>query len=215
MDSLLKPLKVIKEILDFKGHVQDMTRIDNFHVLCKKHKFIPSNLKASMIPADNRDAMTDLLVELTHKFVLENNIDSWDEFARNPKTRKIAKLLFEFGVRGEVFPLEEEGQIKKEVEEDRRLTFQEFYELYQIKFNFDGPFGSFKKVIEKNYGSFAEYCLLKGYDINNTKWESDETAIRIAQKIGSMEKVKSKSSSLYNYLNEKNLLEMAFGRKAS
>lgn len=210
MDSLLKPLKDIKEIINFKGHVKDMTRIDNFHKLCKKHKIIPNNLKPSMIPAENRNAMTDLLVELTHKFVLENKIDSWEEFVSSPKTRKIAKLLFEFGVRGEVFPLEEDGLSKKPEEEDRRLTFHEFYELCQIKFNFDGSFGSFKKMIEKKYGSFAEYCLLKGYDINNTKWESDETAIRIAQKIGSMEKVKSKSSSLYNYLNDKNLLKMVF-----
>ena len=73
-----------------------------------------------------------------------------------------------------------------------RLTLEEFYELCQIQFSYDGLFGAFKKLVSKKYGSFVEYYLERGYDINNTNWENDETALRVVKKIGSTEEVKKK-----------------------
>lgn len=213
MDDMLKSLKDIKSLIKYQGTIQDMAKLGNFTEVCRKHRIVPKGFKPSMIPKEQRDKFIDYLVEITHKFVLKSEIDSWEEFARHPKTRVISKILFDFGVRGEVFPLEEEDKPVATVPE-KRLTIHEFYELCQIKFNFDGSLGSFKKMISKRYGSFGEYCLSKGYDINNTKWESDETALRVAQKIGSLEDIKLKSSSLYKYLLEKNLLDKIFDQKA-
>lgn len=213
MDDLLKSLKEIKAFIKYQGSIQELAAHDALTEICRKHKIVPGSIKTSMIPKDHRDKFTDYLVEITHKFVLKNEIDSWEEFVRHPKTRRIAKILFDFGVRGEVFPLEEEDKLVPSVV-DKRLTINELYELCQIKFNFDGSLGSFKKMISKRYGSFGEYCLERGYDINNTKWESDETALRVAKKIGSLEKIKIKSSSLYKYLLDNNLLDKIFDQRA-
>lgn len=213
MDKMLKNLKDIKVQANFQGTISEFVALDDFTAKCKVLRVIPANIKLSMLPRDSRDEFINYLVEVAHKFVMRNKIDTWLELERHSGSIKTAKLLFQFGVRGELFPLEDdEDPIPKE--EDRRLTFREFYELCQIQFHFDGSFGSFKKLIAKKYGSFAEYCLLKGYDINNTKWESDETAIRVAQKLGSANQVKLKSASLYKYLEEHNLLQIAFPKMA-
>jgi hypothetical protein len=216
MDALLKQLKDIKLAAKFDGTVLEFVALDDFTAICKKLKVVPVNIKLSMLPQDGQESFVNYLVEITHKFVLKEKIESWSEFKRHPDCFKIEKLLFQFGVRGALFPLDEENSNDGPLLlEDRKITFFEFYELCQIQFNFDGSFGSFKKMISKKYGSFAEYCLSRGYDINNTKWESDETAIRVARKIGSPAEVKAKSSSLYKYLDDRNLFPEAFDKKAS
>ncbi len=207
MDKLLKTLKEIKDIMNFRGTINELSSLEDFTNRCKKLNLIPSNIRLTHIPREMRDDFINYLVEMTHQFVLKNKIDSWKEFERHPGCIRISSLLFQFGVRGVIFPLEFENDIVvNHIEENKKITLREFYQLYQIQFNYDGSFGSFKKFVEKKYGSFAEYCLLKGYDINNTKWESEETAIRVAQKIGTPNQVKLKSTSLYKYLEERNLL---------
>jgi hypothetical protein len=154
-------------------------------------------------------------VAQTRAFLTQHkDVNDWKDFVRMPEVRRIHKMLFEYGIRAEVFP---EAPAEKGASIRARsatsLTLPELYEVCQFKLHFSGSFLSFKRLIQRQYGSFAEYCLLKGYDINTTKWESDETAIRVARKIGSMENVKAKSKSLYSYINEKNLEEFIFGKK--
>jgi hypothetical protein len=80
------------------------------------------------------------------------------------------------------------------------ITCLEVFELYKIKYpNYTGNFRQFSKAIDDRYGSYTEYCLNKGYCINNTNW-NEGLAKKVATKIGSMEEVENHSSSLANFL---------------
>ena len=203
MDELLKTVKEIQELANFNGSPKDFITSKIFLSFCSKHNLIPSNLKKSDMNKECRDLHIDYLVSLTQDYIDDKNVTSWEEFKTHNSNKKVWKILFDFGVRGELeFDRNEAGF---EQESLTKLTFEEFYELCQIQFHYDGSFRSFKKMIVSTYGSFTEYCLKKGYDINNTKWECEETALRVAQKIGSLERIKEKSPILYKYLHEKNI----------
>jgi hypothetical protein len=204
MDNYLKTLKEIFEMSCFEGTQEDFISSKSFISFLNKERIIPSNLKKSDMSRDQRDLYIDYLALLTQEHIDRNKILSWDDLKSHSSCKKSWKMLFEFGVRGEL--VFENQEIITE-ESLTRITFREFYELCQIQFYYDGSFGSFKKMISKKYGSFAEYCLERGHDINNTKWESDETALRVAEKIGSTENIKVMSSSLYRYLEEKKILK--------
>jgi len=204
MDELLKTVKEIQGLADFNGSPKEFITSKIFLPFCSKHNLIPSNLKTSDMNKERRNLYIDYLVSLTQTYIEDKNITSWEEFKAHDDNKKVWKILFNFGVRGEL----EFDRDKADSEQESsltKLTLEEFYKLYQIQFNYDGSFRSFKKNIVSQYGSFTEYCLKKGHAINNTKWECEETALRVAQKIGSLEKVKEKSPSLYKYLHEKNI----------
>jgi len=215
MDALLVTLNEIKKELSFEGTKEDLIKSGSVLKYCKK-----KNAIAKINPGDwdkkSRIEYTEFLVSHTRSYLNANpHITSWNEFSRQKDTRRIHKMLHEYGVKGELFPLESLEEVKPKQRSKTSLTMPEFYELCQIQFHFQGSFLSFKRFIQRQYGSFAEYCIMKGYDINSTKWENDETAIRVARKLGSVEKVKEKSASLYKYLNEKDLLEQAFSENAA
>jgi hypothetical protein len=205
MDQQLISIREIQKLEEVRGNRDDFVKSDEFLKICSKHKAIPRDLKKSSLNKTKRDLYIDYLVSLTQEYIDENSIVSWDHFKSKDNTRRVAKLLFEFGVPGEVNYYGCSESKTENSEELTKLTFKEFYELCQIQFNYEGSYGSFKKMVSKKYGSFAEYCLERGYDINNTKWENDETAVRVAEKIGSLEDIKTKSNSLYKYLLENGL----------
>ena len=108
-----------------------------------------------------------------------------------------------------------EEQYDPLIPDSKRVTLEELYEVYRIKFNFNGSLQSFKRQITRTYGSYAEYCLKKGYDINTTRWDSEETALRVARKLGSIEEIGRKSPSLLKYLEERKLTKKAFDEGAA
>lgn len=165
----------------------------------------------------DKDRYTDYLVSLLKSYLKSHSeISSWVDFASRKENIKIQSLFHQFGVRGEVFGFESFKEDDTKTERSKtNLTFEEFYEMCQIQFHYQGSFGSFKKMIARKYGSFAEYCVDRGYDINGTRWDSNETALRVAKKLGSLEAIKLRAVSLYKYLSEKGLLEQAFDKKIS
>ena len=62
-------------------------------------------------------------------------------------------------------------------------------------------------------GHFCRAPKSRGYDINGTKWESDETAIRVACKLGSLDAIEQKSISLFKYLQQRDLVDGLFQRR--
>lgn len=216
MDSMLVNLRELKSELNLNGSLRQLGRSALVVDFCKKKQVIVRISPDDLTPED-RQRYTRYLVELTKAFLsLHPEIRTWSDFSRRPDTRKVHKLLFEYGIRAEVFP-DIEAPVRTEGKErsPTSITLPELYEVCQIKFHFQGSFLSFKKVIQRQYGSFAEYCITKGYDINTTKWESDETALRVAHKLGSIEEIQRRSKSLYKYLVDHNLLEVVFSKKTA
>ncbi|MBS1984819.1 MAG: DUF2779 domain-containing protein [Bdellovibrionales bacterium] len=211
MDSLLRFVRDAQKACMFEGTREEFLRSDAFLRFCKSEGVIV-RVRPQDLDPEKRHKFADHLRDLAKQFLTEHpEVKTWSDFASLRETRKAQLLIHEFGVRAELF-----NEVQPESRQERprtNLTLPEFYELCQIQFNFDGSFGSFKKHVAKQFGSFAEYCLMKGYDINNTKWESDETAVRVARKLGSIEVVKAKSPTLFTYLSERDLLADAFNRK--
>ena len=215
MDNLIIKLSDVKAALQFQGTIEKFKSSKELINYCCKHGFI-AIVTPGYLSKELREVYTIHLVELTKSFILRNPaITSRDEFAKRKDTKKVNKLFFEYGVTAEIFPQEIESDTPVEIRSKTSLKMKEFYEVCQIQFHFEGSFLSFKKFIQRQYGSFAEYCIQKGYDINSSKWESDETALRVARKLGSLDAVKAKSKSLYNYLVEHSLLDEAFHTKSA
>jgi len=213
VDQFIISLLEIKEAIKFEGSIEDLKESGLFVSYCKSKKLIAIVLPNHLNKKD-RSEYVEYLVRIAKKYIKENTqVRSWADFQKQKDTRKVHKMLHEYGVTAELFPLECLTEQKKLSSRSKTsLTMPEFYEMCQIQFHFQGSFLSFKKFVQRQYGSFAEYCILKGYDINSSKWESDETAIRVAKKLGSINAVKEKSKSLYKYLVDRKLLEEAFPR---
>lgn len=208
MDDKLRSLKEVKEALAYEGSLTQLKSDEKLLNFCFKNCVIVKLSPSSLTP-EQREKYTDFLVSLTKEFLEENSeIKDWTDFKQRNDTRKIHKYLYEVGVTGEVLPYEPvtEESLKQD-KTKTSLTVEEFYELCQIQFHFNGTLSSFKRILAKEYGSFAEYCILKGYDINKTKWENDETAIRVARQLGSIDEVKIRSKSLFKYLTDKKLFD--------
>lgn len=217
MDKKLKTLKEIKEALAYEGKLSDLKHDEKLLNFCFKHcvivKLQPSDIKRE----HQREKYTNFLVALTKEYLKDKpEIASWEDFRRQSDTKRTNSFLHEFGVKGEVFPFGETEVEEKPVSRPKTsLTLQEFYEMCQIQFHYSGTYSAFNRMIARQYGSFAEYCILKGYDINSTKWDSDETALRVAAKLGSLETVKQRSKSLLKYLEENDLVEVAFPKRSA
>lgn len=218
MDSLIKSVKELKELAKYSGTLSDFKHSKELVLCCRKHGFIADIRNPSDICKSAQDDYYTHLCALAKKYLFEHrDLKFWDKFAASSDNRKSHKILHEFGVaRGSgIFSEEAEDKYDPAESNTKKITLEELYDVYQIKYNFDGSFLSFKRQLQKTYGSYAEFCLVKGLDINTTKWESDETAIRVARKLGSVEKVKEKSPSLLKYLEDKKLLKEAFSDGAA
>ena len=80
------------------------------------------------------------------------------------------------------------------------ITCLEVFELYKIKYpKYTGNFNHFSKAIDDRYGNYTNYCLDKGYCINNTNW-NESLAKKVLTRLGSMEEVEKHSSSLASFL---------------
>lgn len=208
MDLLLKKVSELKEAAKFKGTEDQFRSSEKLVLTCRKLGAIAEIRDPSKIHRDVREDYYIHLVALTKKHLFANpEQKSWTKFCSDPANRKIHKILQEFGVRQELFANDEEAVYSPLAPSSRNITIEELYELCQIQFNFDGSMSSFKRYLQRTYGSFAEYCIEKGYDINSCKWESEETAMRVALRLGDIDEIKKKSSSLYNFLESKNLLK--------
>lgn len=208
MDLLLRKVSELKELAKFKGTEEKFRSSDKLVTLCRKMGVIAEIRDPAKIGRDFRDDYYTHLVALTKKHLFANpDQKCWAKFCADPANRKVHMILQEFGVRQELFSDSEVAVYTPLQSSDRNITIEELYELCQIQFNFDGSMSSFKRYLQRTYGSFAEYCIEKGYDINSCKWETEETAMRVAHRLGSIDEIKRKSSSLYNFLESKNLLK--------
>jgi len=213
VDSLIKPLKELKEAANFKGSLAQFKSSKELVMICRRMGVIADIRRPSDISKSASDDYYTHLCALTKKYLFEHrDLKVWDKFEANPDNRKIHKILHEFGVaRGSgIFSEEPEDRYDPLESNTKKITLEELYDVYQIKYNFDGTFLSFKKQIQKTYGSYAEFCLEKGLDVNTTKWESEDTAIRVARKLGSLKSIEEKCPSLSKYLKDRNLMRVAF-----
>jgi hypothetical protein len=211
MDAKLKDLKVLKIAKGFAGPLKDFKGSLAMVEICEQQQVIAKSVMPAAIPREPvglRDRYFNHLCRLAVAFLKENpTVRSWEDFCASKTTRQVTKVFFEFGVKAEVFDRIPEGSTKASNPASRtKVTLDEVYELCTIKFNYSGGFSTFKRLICEHYGSFAEYCLQKGYDLNHSKWDDKDVAIRCAQKLGSIEAIQARSSTLYNYLNDNNLL---------
>lgn len=207
MDLLLMKVGELKAKASFKGSDEDFRSTAKLVKMCRRLGVIAEVRDPSHIVRTSRDEYYTHLVALTKKFLFANpEQKAWSKFCADPGNRKTSKILKEFGVKAELFSDDEEAVYNPIDPGTRNITIEELYELCQIQFNFAGSLGSFKRYLQRTYGSFAEYCISKGYDINNCKWESEETALRVAGQIGSLEELKKRSPSLYKFLESKDLL---------
>jgi hypothetical protein len=210
VDLLLRKVSELKDVAKFKGTEEKFRTSEKLVTLCRKLSVIAEIRDPSKIGREHRDDYYTHLVALTKKHLFANpSQKNWSNFCADPGNRKIHKILQEFGIRQELFSDNADATYTPLQNSNRNITIEELYELCQIQFNFDGTMSSFKRYLQRTYGSFAEYCIEKGYDINNTRWESKETAIRVAEKLGSIEEIKTRSASLYKYLEENNLFKKA------
>lgn len=207
MDLLLKKVSELRELAKFRGTADAFRSSPKLVLICRKLGLVAEVRDPSLIARTARDEYYTHLVTLTKKFLFANPEQKcWSKFCADAGNRKMSKILNEFGVRAELFSDNENATYNPVQPNARNITIEELHELCQIQFNFDGSLGSFKRYLQRTYGSFAEYCIAKGYDINTCRWESEETALRVANQIGSVEEIKRRSSSLYNFLESKNLL---------
>lgn len=218
MDSFIRSIADLKALAGYTGSLAQFKSSKELVKCCRANGVIADIKKPSDICKASSDEYYTHLCALTKKYLFEHrHLKHWEKFVINPNNQKVQKILHEFGVaRGSgIFSDEPEDKYDPIESNTKKITLEELYDVYQIKYNFDGTFLSFKKQIQKTYGSYAEFCLAKGLEINNTKWESDETAIRVARKLGSVEVVKEKCPSLLKYLEEKKLLKETFSDGAA
>ena len=216
MDSLIRSVQELKELSGYKGTAKQFKSSKELVTFCRKNQFIADIKHPEDICKNAKEDYFVHLSALAKKYLCENKeLKHWEKFKSHPDNRKVHKILFEFGVYADLFSDTPEEKYDPVAPNSKKLTLEEMYEVYQFKYNFDGTFASFKRQITTIYGSYAEYCLEKGYDINNTKWESDEIALRVASKIGNPNDVQKKCPSLLKYLEEHKLMKQAFKKEAA
>ena len=207
MDQLLRTVSAIMEEYKARGSTKQFKSSAELVLACRKLGVIAEILSPTEIHKASREDYFTHLCGLTKKYLFGNPEQKhWSTFVSDPANRKVHKILHEFGVRQELFSDDQNEVYTPLTPSSRRITLEEFYEVCQIQFNFGGSFPAFKRYIQKTYGSFAEYCILKGFEINTTNWDSAETALRVAEKIGGIDEIKRRSPSLHKYLIDDDLI---------
>jgi hypothetical protein len=218
MDALVKSAKELKALSSYSGSLAQFKSSKDLVEVCRRNGFIADIKDPSTICRFAFDEYFTHLCALTKVFLFAHReLKVWKRFASHPECRKVSKIFHEIGIARSsgLFTDEEEAIYDPLIPDSKRVTLEELYEVYRIKFNFNGSLMSFKRQLTRTYGSYAEYCLSKGYDINTTKWDSEETAIRVAKKLGSVEAIQRKSPSLLKYLEDRKLLTKVFDEGAA
>lgn len=210
MDSLIRSIQELKMLSGYKGGLKQFRSSSDLVLFCRKNQLIADIKDPADICKNCSDEYYTHLTALTKQYLFKNKeMKSWEKFASNPENRKAHKILHEFGVRGELFSERSDDEYDPIAPNKTRITIEDLHEIYQIKFNYEGSLQTFKKQIWRMYGSYAEFCLEKGYDINNVRWEP-EFAIRVANKIGSKEEILKKCPTLWKYIEENKLNSILF-----
>lgn len=210
MDSFLRSVKELKQACGIEESDTKFLENPVWLAKCKDDRII-LRVTPNQLSPEFGDKYFEHLLHITRDFLRKYPlVSSWEAFSRLPEVRKSHRLLHEFGVRSVLFLAGDIELKAPRLRADTSLTLPELFEVCQIEFSYSGTYGSFTKMIEKEYGSFAEYCVLKGYDINGTRWDNQETAIRVAKKLGSKEAVRVKAVTLFKYLSEKGLIDKIF-----
>ena len=201
MQNQLVELAEAKTACGFKGSQAEFKKSKELIDYCIKNRKIVRVTSPTQLNLEHFHEYHKHLLKLARAFVREKKLRTWDELQNHAETTKVAKILHEFGVRSELF----QNEVDEEVE-DPGVTLTQIWEAAKVHYGFKGSEGSFKRWLQERYGSVAEYCLAKGLPINATKWESHETAIRVAKKLGSLNEIRAKSKSLYKYLDSEDLI---------
>jgi hypothetical protein len=221
MDSMLKTLTEVRRAMGFKGTNGELLISEELIYFCVENQIILKSVKS-------KDMDSVLYEEKYYPFLLNSawkqlaslkHLDDADQLRSEPGYQKVAKVLWDHGVFGDLrerfkkYREDENASIK--VKQQPKITLAEVHLNCQIYHGYTGSYSAFMKHIQRTYGSFAEYCLQKGYDINTTKWGDKDTALRVARKIGSEVEIKHQSPSLYKFLIENGLLENLFNDEKS
>ncbi|MFN7455467.1 MAG: hypothetical protein ACK5RO_12505 [Pseudobdellovibrionaceae bacterium] len=213
MDQLIRSVKDLKQLSSYSGTLTQFKSSKELVDTCRRHGLRADVKDPSSICKKSFDDYFTHLTALTKVFLFAHrDLKVWSKFASHPECRKVSKIFHEIGIARSsgLFTDEEDVAYDPLIPDSKRVTLEQLYEVYKIKRNYSGTLMAFKRQITRMYGSYAEYCLNKGYDINTTKWDSEDTAIRVARKLGSIEEIQRKSSSLLKYLEEKKLLKKVF-----
>ncbi len=216
LDSCLKNLIEVKREMNFKGSNKELLVSIELIDYCVNHKLILKNAsKSDFNKKMYEEKYYPHLLRLGWEFLLsKEHLSNADELMRQPGCRKAGKVLWNHGVFGDLreqFTAYQRDKSEKFKAKHRpSLTLSQLYEICQIYHGFEGSESSFRRHIQRTYGSFAEYCLQKGYDINASKWEDPEAALRVAKKFESFEALKYGCPSLLKFLQDKDLLRMVF-----
>jgi uncharacterized tellurite resistance protein B-like protein len=203
MNGLLIELKEALKKSGFTGTQAEFKKSKELISFCKSEGKIVKVTSPTQLNLDYFQDYHDHLLGLAKEFVKSEGINTWDDLAQHPEMGQVTKILHEFGVRAELF----DGSQEEDAEEQASFTLTDLWELAKVHYGFKGSETSFKNWLQEHYGSVAEYCLAKGLPINATKWESHDTAIRVASKLGSINEIKNQSRSLYKYLEAEGLVE--------
>lgn len=218
MDELIRSIKELKELSSYGGSLSQFKSSKELVDVCRRHGVVADIKDPAIICKAAFDEYFTHLCALTKKYLFEHrDLKVWSKFASQPDCRKIQKIFHEIGIARSsgLFTDDVEAEYDPLIPDSKRVTLEELYEVYRIKFNFNGSLQSFKRQITRVYGSYAEYCLTKGYDINTTRWDSEETALRVARKLGNFDEIQRKSPSLMKYLEDHKLLKKVFDEGAA
>lgn len=218
MDDMVMSVKDLKKLSSYSGSLKQFKSSKELVEVCRRNSLIADIKDPAQINKGSFDDYFTHLCALTKQYLFEHReLKVWDKFASSAECKKVAKIFHEIGIARSsgLFSDGEDEEYDPLIPNSKRVTLEELYEVYSLKYNFNGSLQSFKRQITRMYGSYAEYCLQKGYDINTTKWDSEETAIRVARKLGSLSEIERKSPSLLKYLDERNLTKRIFNEEAA
>src|SRR5438552_48196 len=144
MDELLTFARDAKESCGFEGSAAEFKRSPALIDWCIEHHRI-IRLSPQELSREGKERYTDYLVELIREYLKAHpEMKNWSAFASRPENRKVQALFQQFGVRGEVFGIEsfQEEELEQPARPQTNLTIEEFYEMCQIQFHYEGSLGS-------------------------------------------------------------------------
>ncbi len=140
MDELLIFARNAKESCAFQGSTEEFKRSPELVDWCIKHRRI-IRLSPQEMSREERERYTDYLAELMREYLKAHpEVKNWSAFASRSGTNKVQALFHQFGVRGEVFGIEsfQEEELEQPARPQTNLTIEEFYEMCQIQFHYEG-----------------------------------------------------------------------------